>query len=77
MLSVLMVTRRQYLELAMQLDEALGLTAVFGAEASAAEDEDHRMNRLKLGELAALGGVIGEFVVGEDRAGDDVWSHDF
>ena len=33
------------------------------------------MVALKLGELAAFGGVIGEFVVGEGRAGDDVGSH--
>jgi hypothetical protein len=61
---------------AVELDEVFGLAAVLGAEASAAEDEDHGMLALKVGELAAFGGVIGEFVVGEGRAGDDVGSHD-
>jgi hypothetical protein len=42
----------------MELDEEFGLAAVFGAEASAAEDEDHGLQRLELGELAAFRGVI-------------------
>jgi hypothetical protein len=60
---------------AVELDEELGLAAVFGAEASAAEDEDHGLLRLQLGELAAFRGVIGELVVGKERAGDNVGSH--
>jgi len=44
--------------LAMELEEEFGLAAVFGAEASAAEDEHHGMLPLQLGELAAGGGVV-------------------
>jgi hypothetical protein len=59
-------------EFAMELDEEFGLSAVLGAEAAAAEDENHGMWALEVGELAVFGGVVGEFVVGECGAGDNV-----
>jgi hypothetical protein len=37
-----------YLHLAMELDEELRLTAILGAEASAAQDEHHRVLSLQL-----------------------------
>jgi hypothetical protein len=42
-----------YLHLAMELDEELRLPAIFGTEASAAQDEHHRVLSLQLRELAA------------------------
>jgi hypothetical protein len=62
-------------EFAMELDEEFGLAAVFGAEASAAQDEDHGMWALEVGKFAVFGGVVGEVVVGEGGAGNDVGSH--
>ena len=34
------------------------------------------MLALQFGELPALRGVVGKFVVGEDRSGNDVGSHE-
>jgi hypothetical protein len=51
------------------------LTPVFGAEASPAEDENHRMWSLQFRELPSFCGVIGKLIVGEDRSWDDVRSH--
>src|SRR5258705_12112070 len=59
----------------MELHTPFGLAAVFGAEASAAEDENHGMRPLQFGELAAFRGVGGKLIVGEDRAWNDVGSH--
>ena len=42
------------LHLAMELEKSFGLSAVLGAECAAAEDKDHRILILQLGELAAL-----------------------
>jgi hypothetical protein len=63
------------LKFAMELHEAFGLTAVLGAEASAAKDENHGMLALQFGELATFRGVVGKFVIGKLRAGNDVGSH--
>src|SRR5262249_37071871 len=62
-------------ELAMEFHEQFRLAAVLGAEASAAEDENHGMRSLQLGELAAPRGVIGKLVVGKNGAGNNVRSH--
>ena len=62
-------------EFAMELDEEFRLAAVFGTETSAGEDENHGMGALEVGELAVFGGVVGEFVVWECGAGNDVGSH--
>src|SRR6266404_8213082 len=59
----------------MEFDEPFGLAAVLGAEASAAQDENHGMWSLQVGELAAFRSVVGKLVVGEDRAWNDVSSH--
>jgi hypothetical protein len=63
------------LELTMELNEPFGLPAVLGAETSAAEDENHRMLSLQLGELPAFRGVVGELVVWEDGPWNNVRSH--
>jgi hypothetical protein len=62
-------------DFAMKLNEEFGLAAVLGAETAAAEDEDHGVLSLEVRELAALRGVVGKLVVGEDGAGNDVGSH--
>jgi len=62
-------------EFAMELHEEFGLAAIFGAEASAAEDQNHGMRALEVGEFAVLGGVVGKVVVGKCGAGNDVGSH--
>src|SRR6267378_1214861 len=48
------------LELTMELNKPFSLPAVFGAEASAAEDENHRVLSLQFGELPSLSGVVGK-----------------
>ena len=48
------------LELTMEFDKSLSLPAVLGAKTSAAEDENHWMLSLQLGELSAVSGVIGK-----------------
>src|SRR6266436_6553897 len=63
------------LELAMELNQPFSLPALFRAEASPAEDEDHRVLSLQFGELLPLSAVVGEFIVGEYRPGNNVRSH--
>ena len=64
------------LHLAMELNQALRLPAVFRAVSSAAEHHDHRVGSLQIGKLAALGRVIGQFVIGKNGARYDVCSHE-
>jgi hypothetical protein len=59
----------------MELNQPLRLPAVLGSIAAAAQDEDHRILALQLGELPAFGGVVGQLVVREDRSGNDVSAH--
>jgi hypothetical protein len=59
----------------MELDKSFSLPAVLGAVPSATEDENHRMLALQLGELPALRGVVGQFVVGEDSPWNNVRAH--
>jgi hypothetical protein len=59
----------------MQLDESLGLPAILRAEAAPAEHEHHRIWALQLRELPPLPGVVGQLVVREHGAWDDVGSH--
>jgi hypothetical protein len=59
-------------EFAMERNEEFGLAAVFGTEASAAEDENHGMRALDFGEFAVFRGVVGEVVVGKRGAWKDV-----
>jgi hypothetical protein len=63
------------LELTMELNKPFSLPAVFRAEASAAEDENHRVWSLQFGELPPLCGVVGKFIVGEDGPRNNVRSH--
>jgi len=62
-------------ELAMQFNEALRLPAILGTIATAAENEDHRILSLQLGELPTRRRVVGKFVVGEKGPRDNVRSH--
>ena len=63
------------LDLTMELNQQFGLAAVLGTETSAAEDQNHGMLSLQLGELPAFHRVVGKLVVGEDRSGNNVRSH--
>jgi hypothetical protein len=63
------------LEFAMELGNAFSLPAVLGAEASAAEHKDHWMLPLQFGELPALCRVVGQFIIGKERAWNNVRSH--
>jgi len=53
----------------MERYKSFSLPAVFRAETAAAQDNNHRMLSLQLGELATLPGVVGELIVGKHRAG--------
>jgi hypothetical protein len=61
--------------LTMEFKKPFSLSAVLGAETAAAENEDHRVLALQLGELPVFPGVIRKLVVGEDSPGNDVVSH--
>src|SRR5262249_54454619 len=63
------------LELTMELNKPFRLPAVFGAETSAAEDENHRVLSLQFGELPPLSGVVGKLIIGEDSPWNNVRSH--
>jgi hypothetical protein len=63
------------LELAMELNKALGLSAVLGTVASTAENKNHRMLSLQLRQLAVFRCVVGKLIVREDSAWNDVGSH--
>jgi len=63
------------LELTMELNQPFSLPALFGAEASPAEDENHRVLSLQFGELPALSAIVGKFIVGEDSPRNNVRSH--
>jgi len=45
------------------------------AEAAAAEDENHGMWALQIGELLAFRGVVGKLVVGKGGSWNNVSSH--
>src|SRR6185295_8623458 len=59
----------------MKLNKSLMLPAILWAKPAAAEDENHRIGALQLRELPAFRGVIGELVIGEDSAWNNVRSH--
>ena len=63
------------LQLTMEFDETFSLSAVLGAEATAAKDKNHWMWSLQFGELPVLCGVVGKLVVGEDGPWNNVGSH--
>src|SRR5260370_12940490 len=63
------------LDLTMELNKSFSLPAVFRAETSAAQDENHGVLSLQHGELPPLSGVVGELIVGEDCPGNNVRSH--
>jgi hypothetical protein len=59
----------------MELNQPFCLSAVLGAETSAAEDKNHWMLSLQFGELPVFRGVVGKLIVGEDSPWNDVGSH--
>src|SRR6266436_5001312 len=63
------------LQLTMECNKPFSLPAVLGAEASATEDEDHRMLSLQFGELPAFRGVVRKLVIGEGSPWNNVRSH--
>jgi hypothetical protein len=52
------------------------LLMIFRTEVPAGQQQDHRIDALKLTEPTPILGVISQLVVGKDRPGDDVGSHD-
>jgi len=63
------------LHLTVEFKKPFSLSAVLGAETAAAEDKDHGMLALQLGELPALRRVVGKFVVRENGSWNNVRSH--
>ncbi len=63
------------LELAMEFNKPFRLPTVLGAVTSAAEDQNHGMLSLQLGELPAFRGVVGKLVIGECTPWNNVRSH--
>jgi len=63
------------LELTMELNQPLRLPAVLGSITAAAQDENHRVVALQLGELPAFRRVVGQLVIREDGSGNDVSAH--
>src|ERR1700683_1138019 len=62
-------------ELTIELHKPFRLPAILGTETSAAEDENHRILSLQLGELPAFRGVVGKLIVGQDGTWNNVRSH--
>ncbi len=62
-------------ELAMECNQPFGLAAVLGTETSAAEHQDHRVRPLQFRELAASRGMVGQLIVGEECAWNNVGPH--
>jgi len=63
------------LDLTMELNQPFRLPAVLRTKTSAAEDENHGMLCLQLGELPVFCGVVGKLIVGEIRPGNNVRAH--
>ena len=63
------------LKFPMKLNQPFGLAPVLGAIATAAENQDHRMRALQIGELPVFRGVVGKFVVRKNRSWNDISSH--
>ena len=59
----------------MQLHKAFVLTAIFWAEPSAAEDQNHRMLTLQLRKFSMFAGLVGQLIVGKDCTRNDIASH--
>jgi hypothetical protein len=59
----------------MELNEPFSLPAVLGTETSAAEDENHGLLSLQIGELAAFRSMVGKLIVRKNGARDNVSSH--
>jgi hypothetical protein len=57
------------LHLAVEFEKPFSLSAVLGAKPAAAEDEDHGILALQLGEFPAFRRVVGQFAVGETPSG--------
>ena len=59
----------------MELHETLMLSPLFWAETAATEDKNHRIWPLEFRELPALGAVVGNLIIGEDSAWNNIISH--
>ena len=64
-----------YLHLAVELQKPLVLPPFLWTEASAGEHQHQRIASLQLRERSVLAAMIRKLVVGEDCAGNDLWSH--
>ena len=54
--------------LTMELKQSFMLPAIFRAISAAAENHDHRIQRLQLGQLAMFPGLIRKLVIWEDSS---------
>ena len=63
------------LEFTMELNQPFRLSAVLGSVAPTAEDEDHGVVSLQVGELPVFRGMVGKLIVGEDSPWNDVRAH--
>ena len=63
------------LEFTMELNQPFRLSAVLGSVTPAAEDEDHGVVSLQVGELPVFRGMVGQLIVGEDGPRNNVRSH--
>jgi hypothetical protein len=63
------------LHLTVELQQAFGVSPIFRAERAAAEDEHHWIIALQLSKPSMPGGMIAQFIVGQNCSGDDVGSH--
>lgn len=63
------------IEPAMKLHEAFRLAAILRTESAAADDDEHGMRPLQVGDPPALRGVVEKLVVGKDGSWNNVRSH--
>lgn len=63
------------LELAVELNEPLMLSTLLRTETAAAEDENHWILFLRLRELPAFCGVVGELIIAKNSAWSNIISH--
>src|SRR5690349_907570 len=61
----------------MERHKPFGLATVLRTKPSSAEDQNHRIQPLQLGELAPLRGMVGKLVIGKGGPWHDISSHLF
>lgn len=62
-------------EFGIEVDQVPDLASILGAERASEQQEDHRVVALELGERLRVLVLVWQFVVGEGRSGDNVWTH--